>query len=391
MVGCFPATRFQHGGPMAEFRIETLDGGITQLVISGTVKDNDFELFQMISQASKKWSHVLVNLSQLQHWTPRLFSELQAVSARTRIKAISTDQKLVAACNDAGLAVFPTIKSASLSYAGDETLHLLLRKLRDVPILNTEAYRLIAYVSSNDATFPGLEALIKNNPGLVSQILRWANSAYFARQSKAETLQQAMVTLGFSNLRQLFLFNFYTSVGGLFQSQAAVIDHGRACARLAEYICKSAGGTAEECAKVRMGGLLHDVGRMALAFFFPEHYERVAQQMREKNIPSFMAELLVFGTEHQTVGSLLCNRWNFPTYLGAVIGDHHYLQAENWNTLTLPVFVANNFLHEMEGAPFHPYFSKLEGYFFLKRKDLPWKHLDQEFRAFLAQPSDGLI
>lgn len=376
---------------MAEFRIETLEGGITQLVIEGVVKDSDFELFTVISQASKRWNHLLVHLSGLKIWTSKLFTELQAISARTRIKAISTDQRVIAACNDAGLAVFPTIKSASLSYAGDETLNLLLRKLRDVPILNVEAYRLIAYVGSDEATFPGLEALVSNNPGLVSQILRWANSSYFARQSKAETVQQAMVTLGFANLRQLFLFNFYTSVGGLFHSQAAVIDHGRLCARLAEYICKSAGGSADECAKVRMGGLLHDVGRMALAFFFPEHYERVAQQMREKNIPSFMAELLVFGTEHQTVGSLLCNRWNFPSYLGAIIGDHHYLQADNWNTLTLPVYVANNFLHAMEGTPFHPYFSKLEGYFFLKRKDLPWKDIDQEFRAFLAQPSDGLL
>ena len=126
---------------MADFHIETLEGGISQLVIEGTAKEDELELLQMVSQASKKFNHLLVNLLNLRDWGPKLFLLFQEVSARTNIKAISSEQKAVAECNKAGIAVFPTIKSASLSYAGDETLNLLLRKLKDIPILNTEAYR----------------------------------------------------------------------------------------------------------------------------------------------------------------------------------------------------------------------------------------------------------
>ena len=98
-----------------------------------------------------------------------------------------------------------------------------------------------------------------------------------------------------------------------------------------------------------------------------------------------MAELMVFGTEHQKVGSLLAEKWNFPAYLSGIIGDHHYMQADMWNTLTLPIFCANNFLHERENAPFTPYFQKLEGYFFLKKKELPWKDIRSEFSTALAE------
>jgi len=376
---------------MGKSRIESLDGGIPQLIVEGIVADNDSEVFALVSHASKKWKHMLVNLQGLKECSAKFFLSLEEVSARTNLKAISTDQKVIGECNKLGIPVFPTLKSASLSFAGDETISLLLRKLKDVPILNTEAYKLIGYVSLPDASFPVMERMIKDNPGLCSQIFRWANSSYFSRQKKAETLSQALVTLGFSNLRQLFVYNFYNSIGTLFQTQAEVIEHGRKCGQLAEFICKGAGSQADECAKVRMGGLLHDIGRMALSFFFPDHYARVRKLIEEKVMPSYVAEMLVFGTEHQAIGSLLCNKWNFPAYLSAIIGDHHYLQAANWNTLTLPVYIASNFLAEQEKTNFNPYYSRLEGYFFIKKKEIPWKDFTAEFISFISTHADAVF
>ena len=198
-----------------------------------------------------------------------------------------------------------------------------------------------------------------------------------------------MVTLGFAPLRQIFIYNFYTSVGNFFGAQKETVEHGQDCARLAEYIAKSAGASHAECAKIRLIGLLHDVGRQALAFVFPQQYEKVQHLVRVEKNPSFLAELVVFGTEHQSVGSILANRWNFPDYLSKVIADHHYLKATDWNTLALPVFCANNFLNQRDGEPFSPYYHKLEGYFFLKRAELPWKDIDAEFNEFLNQPQES--
>ncbi|MBU1108721.1 MAG: HDOD domain-containing protein [Candidatus Riflebacteria bacterium] len=373
---------------MAEYQINTIESGITQITVSGSVESNDSELFRALSHLSNN-NCALVNLLELSETSEDLFLHLADISSQTKIKVIVKKPEFVTKCNEIGLQIFPTIKSASLSYAGEETLRILIAQLRDVPILNTEAYKLIQYVASPDANFPELEKMLQNNAGLCSQILRTANSPYFMRSSKAETLQQAMVTLGFAPLRQIFVYNFYNSVGNFFGAQKETVEHGQNCAKLAEYIAKSAGASYTECAKIRLIGLLHDVGRQALAFFFPQQYEKVQHMVKVEQKPSFLAELVVFGIEHQSIGSILANRWNFPDYLSKVIADHHYLQAKDWNTLTLPVFCANNFLNQMDGDPFSPFYHKLEGYFFLKRAELPWKDIDAELLEFLDRSQES--
>lgn len=367
---------------MAQYQINTIEGGITQITVSGCVGKSDSELFRALTHLSKHYCS-LVNLLELSEANEDFFHHLEDISSRTKIKVIAKKPEIVTKFNEIGLQTFPTIKSASLSYAGEETLRILISQLRDVPILNTDAYRLIQHVASPEANFAELEKMLQNNPGLCTQILRTANSSYFMRSSKAETLQQAMVTIGFTTLRQIFVYNFYNSVGNFFSVQQETVEHGQECANLAEYIARSGGASYNECQKIRLIGLLHDIGRQALSFFFPQQYEKVQYMIRAEKKPSFLAELVVFGIEHQSIGSILANRWNFPDYLSKVIGDHHYLKAKDWNTLTLPVFCANNYLNKRDGEPFSPYFQKLEGYFFLKRAELPWQNIDNEFNDFL--------
>ncbi len=376
---------------MASYRFETLQGGILMMTIEGEVGGLDNPLFSAMSNLSKQHHHVLLNLSNLKTAGKKFYELLTDLSARTKMKIIATEQEIVKECTAAGFPTFPSQKSASLSYAGDETINLLLSRLRDVPIMNTEAYNLIYYMTRPEATFAKLEEMIRDNSGLCSQIFRIANSSYFHRVTRAETLSQAMVTLGFTNLRQLFTYNFYTSVGGLFKSQAHSINHGRKCALLAEFICKGAEAPPEECTRVRLAGLMHDVGKMALAFFFPHQYEKVTEMVEREGKPYYFCELMVFGTEHQAVGSLLANRWNFPTYLSNIIGDHHFLQGDKWNVMTLPIFVASNFLDEKEGKPFEPYYHRLEGYFFLKKKELPWENVEADFEKHLAEHEDIFV
>jgi len=262
-----------------------------------------------------------------------------------------------------------------------DTLGIIVSKLRDIPILNTEAYRLIDYVSQPQPSFVELEGMIKNNPGLSSQIARMANSSFFKRSRQIETLNESLVSLGFATLKQIFTFNFYSSVGSILKSQKDVINHGVQCSKLAEFIARGAVSPSDECAKVSLAGLLHDIGQQFLAYFFPSQYEQVKNKIRFESKPTYAAEKLIFGTDHQVLGKLLCDRWNFPPYLGAIIADHHKLSDSVWNGLILPVFCANNFLNERDRVPFEPYLDKLKEYFAMKHREIPWKSIKDEFAA----------
>ncbi|MBF0500330.1 MAG: HDOD domain-containing protein [Candidatus Riflebacteria bacterium] len=371
---------------MASFRMETLDGGLTQLIVSGLVQKEDIDVFRALSGLSKAQTRALVDLSELAEADESFYQHIVDVSARCRIKVVCKMAEISKICLRFGIQTFPSQKSAQLSIAGEETVNHLMSKLRDVPILSTDAYQLVSYMNDVNANFEELEKMVRNNPGLVSQIIRLANSSFYYRGQKVDLLSKALVTIGFANLRPIFLFNFYNSVMGLFAAQKEVIAHGKRCAQLAEFICRAAKAPKEDYSKVWVGGLLHDVGGQALSFFFPEKYEKARQIMLEEQKPSYMAELVVFGTEHQTVGRMLATRWNFPEYLVNIIGDHHYLQAVGWNKLTLPVFCANCYLNEQEKIPAHSYYSKLTGYFMLFKQDMPWSDeaIGEEFAKALT-------
>jgi len=376
---------------MVSFKLDNISGGQIQVILEGEIKSSDQELLKFLTTLSKKHQSVILNLIGVKEADPEFFRHLADLIIRTPFKAVVNNQVLIAKCVQIGIPTFPTVKSAALSSLGDETIKQLSSQMRDLPILKTDAYGLAVYMSRLDATFPQLESMIKLNAGLCSQIIRLANSSYFLRPSKAETLQQAFVTLGFTNLRQLFLYNFYKSIAVLFKSQKEVIQHGQKCAVLAEFITKAAGASADECAKVRLGALLHDIGRQVLAYFFPAAYEKVFTQIARENKPANIAEFVVFGVDHQAVGAMVCHKWNFPPYLADAISDHHSLSVGSWNTMTLPIFCANNFLNEEAKIPFAPYFAKLDAYFALKGKRVPWKDVVGEFRRRLESQEDPFV
>ncbi|MBF0406371.1 MAG: HDOD domain-containing protein [Candidatus Riflebacteria bacterium] len=371
---------------MANYRVETLDGGFPYINIEGTVARNDTELFRAVSNISKGHASFIVNLTGLESADKEFYDHLNNVSSRSKLKVVSNNSTVSNYCLSMGLKIFPSIKSAQLSFAGDETIKMLLSKLRDVPILSNDAYKLVSYTNDVNANYEELEKMIKDNPGLVSQILRIANSSFFYRNQKITVLSQALVTIGLTHLRRLFEFNFYHSVMGIFGAQKELIDHGKQCAVVAEYIAKQAGASKADLSKIWLAGLLHDVGGQALAFFFPEKYNVARNFVKEQKMPTYLGELVTFGTEHQSVGKILANKWNFPEYLQNIVGDHHYLQIVDGKKLTLPVFCANTYLNNRDGLPAPSYKEKLVEYFQLMNKEMKWENPDDELiKAFESE------
>ncbi|MBF0406370.1 MAG: HDOD domain-containing protein [Candidatus Riflebacteria bacterium] len=371
---------------MGKIQVETLPNGLKEVTIEGRIARDDDEVFRTLSSISKSSSDIILILTSIEGADIEFYNYLSELSMRTKFKAIAKLPEVIESCKNVGITVFPSKKSAQLALMGEETTKAILSRLKEVPILNTDAYRLMTYISNPNANLEELEKMVRENPGLVSQILRMVNSAMFYRGNKIESLSPAMVTLGMNNLRTLFLYNFYHGVTNIFTSQKDVIDHGKQCGILAEFISKSAKAPRDEHSKVWLGGLLHDIGQQALAFVFPEKYQLVLNFAEEEKKPSYFGELMIFGVDHQAIGRQLATKWNFPEYLTNIIGDHHSLKAVGWNRLTLPVFCANNYLNERNGTPYVSYYSKLVGYFMLYKAEITWAESpSEEFEKVLTE------
>jgi putative nucleotidyltransferase with HDIG domain len=270
-----------------------------------------------------------------------------------------------------------------------QTLDLIMKRIRDLPILNTEAYRLVDYCSQPEPSFANIEGMVKNNPNLCGQILRLANSATYKRSKPAETLADALVLLGLATLKQIFVQDFFSSVGKMLNTQSKVLDHGRECALLAEFIAHSAGLPALESSKARIGGLLHDIGKQFLAFFFPGPYEQVNRAVKLERIPSFQAEGKIFGVTHSEVGATLCAKWNFPGYLIDIIKTHHSPNATGLPAPAVAVYCANAFLHHRDGDAGQSYEQPLSKLFAERNRPLPWQNVKDDLTAFLRRCSSA--
>ncbi len=266
-------------------------------------------------------------------------------------------------------------------------METIAKRLRDLPILNIEAFRLIQYCSSPAPSMATLEGMVKTNPNLSGQIMRLANSASLKRLKPTEVLSDALVLLGMDTLKKIFVQNFYGSLGQLLQTQSSELSHGKNCAILSEFVARSAGMDPVESSKVFMGGLLHDIGKLFLAFVFPAQFDSARKMSRLEQKKSFEAEMKVFGFTHQDVGEMICATWNFPDYLGAIVKSHHVVSEGPLHPLGVPVFIANGFLNESDRAPFQPFEERLKALFSSRRRSLEWTDFREEFRKALRATS----
>ena len=70
-------------------------------------------------------------------------------------------------------------------------------------------------------------------------------------------------------------------------------------------------------------GLLHDIGRIMLALYFPEQYFQIVQLASEKNCHIILAEQKVLGTDHCMIGKILSETWRLPENITSTIFFHH--------------------------------------------------------------------
>ena len=185
--------------------------------------------------------------------------------------------------------------------------------------------RLITLFDDPDASSTEVAGLLSKDAGLLSRILKVANSAYYGGGGDVSTSQQALVKLGFRTTKAVVLSSaVYSSVN---RSAPDGIDlrpfwqHGLEVGVMAMLIADDVCPTcADECF---VAGLLHDIGRAALACAFPEKFRAHLQSPSASW--TLEAEKAIFGADHAEVGAYLCRLWRFPEPLALAVDRHHEL------------------------------------------------------------------
>jgi len=203
------------------------------------------------------------------------------------------------------------------------SLQSVVEATRSIPCAPALLPRLLAMTQSGDADIREMENLILTDPGLATGVLRLANSAYFASSHRCESVAEAILRLGSTTLYRLAA----TAVAGRWLSYPAqqsgygwqagdLCRHSLCVAIAAETLAARTQLAAPETAYT--AGLLHDVGKLALALSNERALAEVVELVPGSRPVWREAEASVLGYTSTDVTRELLRRWGFPDALVAV-------------------------------------------------------------------------
>ena len=197
-----------------------------------------------------------------------------------------------------------------------------LGALAKLPPFGPVAVSLMRLFDRDDVEICDIVELVSSDVALASQLLALANSPLFGVQAAIGDLQHAITVLGTDRTKALATMLAMRSL--LSNAPKTPIlrriwRHGLATAVIAEVLGPSY-GVSKDLAHV--GGILHDVGRVALLAAYPEEYAALATQTHENAECILVAERKRFGLDHCQAGELLSESWHFPIELQQAAAHH---------------------------------------------------------------------
>ena len=222
---------------------------------------------------------------------------------------------------------------------------LIEKRIKDLPTLPVIATRILEVTEDPESSVDDLKKIILMDQVVSARLLKAVNSAYFGFPRKIDTLSQAIVILGFNNVRSLALsvsiLNAFTGEKkGSGFNHRSLWQHAVGVAFMAQALGRTLGWRKTE--HFFMAGLLHDIGLVPMDQAMPGQFRETVKLSKKNNTSIYLAEKELLGFTHADVGSYIAEKWLLPETLREPIAHHHAPPGEPENPeITLAVHAAD--------------------------------------------------
>lgn len=221
-------------------------------------------------------------------------------------------------------------------------------RVGDIPMLSPVITKLLETINNPDYNVKEIVKIIEYDAALTARILRIANSAYFFRGHRIESLPRAVLQLGdkivvgiavsidTSKILNKKLDGYESSSGELWAHSLRTAFAAREIARTS-----NPGSTAD---LAFTAGLLHDIGKVVISEFLMGKAEETVAWFDQKIVDDYLAaERKILGTDHSEVGYKVAKKWGFSEPLCQAILHHHNPSdaEESWKYLTYLVHLGD--------------------------------------------------
>ena len=229
------------------------------------------------------------------------------------------------------------------------SLETIRSRVATLPAIPSVAMELMLAFTDEELETETLARKLSRDQALVARVLRVANSPFYGLRRQICTVHEAIVVLGLSSVRMLVTA---AAVIGQFPMRArrdhdlhAFWQHSIGVACCAKVLCARVGqnqDTAFVC------GLLHDIGRLVLAHYYPLQHAQVEDYCAREDVSRLDAERAVLGLDHAAIGAALVAHWNFPPQIQQAVAGHHPTAEATASVLTSLTHVADVICYALE-------------------------------------------
>jgi HD-like signal output (HDOD) protein/prolyl-tRNA editing enzyme YbaK/EbsC (Cys-tRNA(Pro) deacylase) len=210
-----------------------------------------------------------------------------------------------------------------------------LARMGTLPAMPGVAYEVFKLRAKPTASGQDLAKLVETDPSLTAQVIRYANSPFFAYRGKVDSVQTAISrVLGYEMVMHLAL--------GIAAARPFKIPrHGRfgllAFWRHAIYsatmmqvlsreLPRSVGIRAESA---YLAGLLHNFGLLLVGHMFKDEYRDLCTAAAASpETPLVTLERTVLGIDHAELGAMLLETWGLPPEVIVTARAHHMMDYQ---------------------------------------------------------------
>jgi len=245
----------------------------------------------------------------------------------------------------------------------NESLKEFVKNIKNLPTIPVVAQKILGLLGDNNLSVDKLEEIVENDPAISAKILSVANSAFFGFQVSTDLLSNAIMRVGFNNVRNIALGISLMTIlddgkrGERFDYQR-IFNHSIAVGFTARLISRNLKHSNAEDAL--MNGMLHDLGYLVLNKYFQEVYNEVLYTLDDGS-PLLDAEKKVMNFTHADIGSWLAEEWKLPEAIIDINTFHHNPSLAQRNTMQVAVvhiadyLTVKNIIGPIEKEPHYPF------------------------------------
>lgn len=204
----------------------------------------------------------------------------------------------------------------------------LMAQLVKLPSPPQLFFRIVRELQNPDASVDSVAALIARDPAIAAKLLQIVNSAAFGLGQPVSDLHEAVLHIGVEMTKSVVLlahcFAYFDGLKAADFSPQQLWQHSLRVAQIARLIAREEKAAPELMEAAYTAGLLHDLGKIALAANLPKHLSTAGEIRRATGCSAEEAENQVFGATHAEVGACLLAIWGLsPEIIEALVFHHH--------------------------------------------------------------------